>query len=549
MVYSVCFVVSKGVVAIPQTIERFRSQLGAESVEAPDMGEHWSRGTDAQRHQAMGRLSVKSESDVVGILRIARELKVALHPISTGNNWGYGTASPPSEGCFLLDLSQMNQIGVENADLGVFSVEPGVTQSQLSRFLQEHNYPFLTPTTGAGPDCSILANAMERGYGITPYTDHFFSVMSVRVVLVDGTVYESPLDAVGANRVAGLFKWGFGSYLDGMFSQSNFGVITRIRVALCRRPEMISMLSFSSPDRSDASALSELTELIDRTRDIMGRYPGIMGSINLMNQRRVLAMTSTYPAETNTGVLSAQIARDLAKKHLVAKWTGVGSLYGEADVVAAASRGIKRILNSHSKRLVFFSRSKVNALGFAAKALPRRFAEPVNRVTGALLQGLDILNGNPNRVAHAAVYWALKKKFDAEVMADPATQGVGLLWYVPLLPARGAEICPIIAEIEMICVKHGIEPLVTLTAVSERCFDSSIPIVFERDDPVRSAAAHACFDELLAAGLARGIAPYRFGAQANAMILGAADTYAGVAARVKKALDPENLLSPGRYQR
>ena len=32
------------------------------------------------------------------------------------------------------------------------------------------------PVTGAGPNCSLLANALERGYGITPPTDHFGAV-------------------------------------------------------------------------------------------------------------------------------------------------------------------------------------------------------------------------------------------------------------------------------------------------------------------------------------------------------------------------------------
>jgi 4-cresol dehydrogenase (hydroxylating) len=35
---------------------------------------------------------------------------------------------------------------------------------------------FLVPATRAGPGCSIIGNALKRGYGITPLTDHFQSI-------------------------------------------------------------------------------------------------------------------------------------------------------------------------------------------------------------------------------------------------------------------------------------------------------------------------------------------------------------------------------------
>jgi hypothetical protein len=54
----------------------------------------------------------------------------------------------------------------------VVTLEPGVTQARLHEFLCDGKYPYLVPVTGAGPNCSIVGNAIERGYGITPWVDH-----------------------------------------------------------------------------------------------------------------------------------------------------------------------------------------------------------------------------------------------------------------------------------------------------------------------------------------------------------------------------------------
>ena len=64
-------------------------------------------------------------------MRIANRWKVAVYPISSGRNWGYGSRVPAADGCVLLDLGRMNQIVDFNEELGYVTVEPGVTQAQL----------------------------------------------------------------------------------------------------------------------------------------------------------------------------------------------------------------------------------------------------------------------------------------------------------------------------------------------------------------------------------------------------------------------------------
>jgi hypothetical protein len=534
---------------ISSALIQWRACLGNARVNHHAYGAGARPSTDPLGARSLATLHVRDELEVIACVQIARSQRVSIHPISTGRNWGYGTANPGRSDCVLLNMADMCEIGVDNADLGVFSLEPGVTQGQLNAFLREKDLPFLTPTTGAGPDCSIVANALERGYGITPITDHFASVMALRAVMADGSVYRSPLDAVGAQASNGLFKWGYGPYWDGLFAQGHIGIVTRMHVALIRRPARIAMLSFSSQDRVPADQrAAQIEPLVEATREVIARLPGCVASVNLMNQRRVLAVADDVRAVNAPSVYDYATVDAMARRLSIAAWTGVGSLYGEREMVDAAKKVIKRCLSQHTKRLILVTQPRLNVLASVRPLLPARPRAAVSRVMAALSKGLDILNGEPNRVAHGALYWALRRSFDPDAHTDPAAEGVGLLWYVPLIPARGAQAREIIAEIERVCFAYAFEPLITLTAISERCFDSSIPIVFDANDSKRAHAAHRCYDALLQAGLARGVAPYRFGAHANATMLPGDAKFVQLGNSLRSSVDPGFVLAPGRYE-
>jgi 4-cresol dehydrogenase (hydroxylating) len=94
---------------------------------------------------------------------------------------------------------------------------------------------------------------------------------------------------------------------------------------------------------------------------------------------------------------------------------------------------------------------------------------------------------------------------------------------------------------------HGREPLITLTSLSERCFASTVPILFDHESAVERDAAWRCYDRLLTEGAARGFLPYRVGIQSMAWLMNQAPAHWKLVSALKGALDPEALLAPGRY--
>ena len=94
---------------------------------------------------------------------------------------------------------------------------------------------------------------------------------------------------------------------------------------------------------------------------------------------------------------------------------------------------------------------------------------------------------------------------------------------------------------------HRLEPLITLTSISERCFDSTVPLLFDRGDPAAVDRAQRCAAELLEAGRREGFVPYRLGLGGMGWLGAHRLAHARLAARLIGAVDPDRVLAPGRY--
>ena len=474
----------------------------------------------------------------------AAQAGTPIYPVSTGRNWGYGSGLPVTDDCVVLDLSGLTTVSGFDPELGVISVEPGVTQRMLADYLRERNAPFLVPVTGAGPTCSILGNALERGYGITPVTDHFGAVLSLEAVLPDGRTYRSPLAEL-PSEVRAPFKWGIGPHLDGLFAQGSFGVVTKVTIALARRPERVTaFLASANDDRN-------LEDLVASIRETLRRFPGIVGAINLMNAHRVLAMAGPYPSDRlgPDGLIADEAVRTLTRRYGVAAWTVFGTLYGSKRVVAAAQSEIKQLLRPSVGRLVFVSHDKARRLARLCGVLPARLRAGVGRKLQMLESALELVNGVPNETALPLAYWRGGRRPPAGEPMNPDRDGCGLLWYAPLVPMKPGGVRRYVEFVTRTMREHRLEPLVTLTSLSERCFDSTVPLLFDRGSAAETARARACYMALLERGKAEGFMPYRIGIDAMAWLTSQPGTFWELVSQIKGVIDPQGIIAPGRYAR
>jgi 4-cresol dehydrogenase (hydroxylating) len=524
-----------------QALESWAARLGPGSVLGPqEAAQRYGLTTDTRTRTMAGAVVPAAASDVADIVRIAHATGVPLYPISLGHNWGYGDSVPPVEGCAVLDLRRLKGIELDE-DLALVTVEPGVSQEDLARFLEERGVPLMVPTTGGGPRCSLVGNACERGYGITPIQDHFAAVMAIEAVLPSGELYRTPLSELGAVAADRAFKWGVGPYVDGLLTQSSVAVITRMTFALAPRSGGMRGFSFSVPGDRDLEAV------VTAVRQLLRACGSTVGGLNLMNSRRVLAMSSSYPAEiAGTGqVMSQPLVERLAGAMGIGAWVVAGGLFGNERFVRAARREVRSALGPIPGRLRFASPARLHRLHAAVAPLPGAWMARRRQMVERMAAGLDLVNGHPNETALRLAYWRSGTDAPSRPL-DPAGDGRGLLWFSPIVPMRADDVRRFVDLVTRVCDEHRMEPLVTLTSLSDRCFGGTVPLCFDREVADERARAEACHEKLVQRGREQGFVPYR--AASGRMSDVVADTpYWRLVRSLKQAVDPANILAPGRY--
>jgi 4-cresol dehydrogenase (hydroxylating) len=529
---------------LSSAISQWQTLLGASQVVLGEaVNAAYGSDTSGAVRQIAAALRITDGASVAAVMRIASAQQVPVYPISTGKNWGYGSALPARDGCVIIDLGQLDKIIHFDEELGVVTIEPGVTQGMLADFLEAGRRPFLVPVTGAGPTCSLMSNALERGYGVTPFVDHFGAVTDLEAILPDGSLYRTALREAGGEELARLFKWGIGPYSAGLFTQGGFGIVTRMSIILSRRPECIKVCFFGLSD--DAV----LEPAIEAVRSILIKLPGTLGAINLMNQHRVLSMSAPYPADRlgPDGLIPSAVIQQLGRQYQIMPWTGFATLYGTNRVVAAAQKEMKMALSGVASRIMFLTPARARTLARLARWIPGAIGKRLTRMTGTLAQSLELVAGRPNETAMPLAYWR-NPNLQPGKLKNPARDGCGLTWYTPLVPMRPSGVRAYVSMVKQIAPKHGIEPLITFTSLNDRLFDSTVPLLFDRDKPEAVAAAAACYKELFETGRAQGWFPYRIGVNTMQTLVDLQTDSKVFQARLRKDLDPHDILSPGRYR-
>jgi hypothetical protein len=287
-----------------------------------------------------------STEEVQAVIRICNEYAIPVYPVSTGKNLGYGGSAPVLSGSVVLDLKRMNRILDLNEDNAFVLVEPGVSYFDLYKRIQEDglNLWIDCPDPGWG---SLIGNALDHGCGYTtnPYRDHFEAHCGMEVVLANGEVVRTGMGAMPNAETWQQFRWGFGPWLDGLFAQSNFGVVTKMGFWLMPAPEAFRSGSVQVMKYNDIHELVKVTArlmyngvlnagtgLQSPMQSAMGREPGLLERYERADEddQRVL---NEFAAANNTPFWTSQFKFYGPRIVIDAQWEHVKQQFAHIEGV------------------------------------------------------------------------------------------------------------------------------------------------------------------------------------------------------------------------
>jgi 4-cresol dehydrogenase (hydroxylating) flavoprotein subunit len=459
---------------------------------------------DADQHTPSAAVGPASAEEVQAVVRLANEYKIPLWPISRGKNLGYGAAAPNMPGTVVLDLGRMKRIIEVNERYGYCLIEPGVGFFDLFAHLQENKIP-LWMSVPANAWGSVVGNALERGYGYTPYGENTKNICGMEIVLPNGEMVRTGTGAMSNSPNWHLFKYGFGPSWDQVFVQSNYGVVTKMGMWLMPEPEATLGLNMQLPDPDDIGwAIDALQPL--RLNGVLQQNPSIGNSLRVVATRS--PRSQWYDGD---GALPDDVLRSILDKWNLGWWGVNLRLFGYDEVNEANARLIKAAFAKHTKQ--------------EFEVVKWRRGDPIEN------SGAGVPTTNPLQI----INWR-------------GGRG-GHLGFSPVLPAGGEHVLKQFHSTKKRYEEIGVDYYGSFTLFDRYAINVNM-MIYDRDDKALTDKVRNLFTVLVADAAKEGYSEYRTHISFMDDVALSFD-YNNHALRrlnetVKDALDPNGILAPGK---
>jgi 4-cresol dehydrogenase (hydroxylating) len=501
----------------------------------PDTLRRYETTTFPTSQRVLGVLSPDSVEQVTECLKIANEYKIPIYTVSTGLNWAYGSGVPVSTDCCVMELSKMNRILEFNLDLAYVTIEPGVTQSQLAKFIAEKSGGALwVDTTAAAPESSVIGNLMERGHGLSPNCERAANCCNLQVVLGSGEILETGFGAfISGEKISPLEKFGLGPSLDGLFMQGNLGIVTRVTIWLVAAPEHTEIAFLSLDDDAEVAPLCDMLRPFRLRGDLKcgPQFQHIYFSLSR-------TMQFPWQATNGKGPLDLTTAVALGKQRGLSLWNVVIPLHGSRIQVADLRDRLQKEFTKLGLSATFRDRESIFSTSDDSES-------PRARDLKALFTSMT---GGIGGIGLSRAYWRSRHPIPDSLQAmNPDRDGCGIYGSPVTIPFKGSEIVYVTQEACKIFFSHGLEPHISLWANTGRALQMNIFLPFNRADHGETAQAFACHQSIGQKLMALGYYPHRLSISAMGVMDRQKPANMAFLRDLKRTCDPNQILSPGRY--
>lgn len=488
--------------------------------------------------EVLGVVIPSETIQVQEIIKLANKYLIPLYPISQGKNWGLGSRLPPKNNAVIVDLKKLNKIRSLDHTHGYVIIEPGVTQYQLAKYLEDQDAQFILDVTGSGKDTSVIGNTIERGVAYN--TLRVESIANIEVVLGNGKLINTGFGHMDNLLSSYIFKYGLGPSIDGLFIQSNMGIVTAAAIRLMPKTDYSG--TFLLRIRNN----NELPEVMTKIRFLM-RLGIISSVVHVGNRARTSSvigpLLAMHKQKTNDREVRKLVDAWLAK-NILDSWTAIGSLRGDRDQISVSKRLIKKNLSGYCK-VSFVDDNKLRLIRNYLQLLSfTRWGRDWKAYLNAISPLLGLTKGIPTDAALHSVHWPLENNDYRSPDLDSSSSG--FLYCLPIIPNDEESIIKCLSIVNKSLKSEGFEPYITLNTINSEALEGVINIVFNKEDKSKVVLARKTILSLQTELLNKGYPPYRLSIDGMAEIIESTE-YWELIKDIKATLDPNNIISPGRY--
>lgn len=237
----------------------------------------------------------------------------------------------------------MNRIIEVNNDYAYAVVEPGVTFNELYDYCVAHKlkvWPSV-PSLGWG---SVVGNTLDRGTGFTPTATHHQHICGVEAMLANGELVRTGQFAVSNSPSSHLSKFTFGPSIEGLFLQSNLGIVTKLGIWLTPAPQAFMSCSFDMPDFEDVETIVDVFGPLRRD----GLLPSSVYVSNVVEWLGMMGKREEFWPEP--GPMPEWRVKELQTQFNLGYWNAKFGLYGAKEVVQAHFDVVKKIIEKKAPK-------------------------------------------------------------------------------------------------------------------------------------------------------------------------------------------------------
>lgn len=317
--------------------------------------------------------------------------------------------------------------------------------------------------------------------GFVPAGLHHENIAGLEVVLANGDIVRTGQFGMTSSPSAHLTKLTFGPTIDGLFLQSNLGIVTKMGIHMTPQPQAYMACTFDMPEMEDIEVIVDMFGAMRRS----GVLPTVVYVFSIVEWSSFFKKRREW--WDGEEPIPDWRLKEIEKELDTGFWTVKFGLYGPKNIIQAQYDEIHRVVAKEA---------------------------PAGRLRNTLFAGEDggLVDAASVPQPHGGMFVGVPSMFSLPLVRynnpkdDSGVAAHGA--YSPILPLDGKKVLDWVKVARKVYETHGFDMLCDFFMHERHCVFVCM-LCFDKTSPTQRKATDNIFNDLFAEGSKRGFAKYR----------------------------------------